>query len=361
MLKAIVMVVVLTIAAAGGLNAQQSAGGGDNGEAMTAVIERFKLAGSPAAASGMTVRRRLAELQREPCDKDAIAALGKALQDSGFRREAANAFIAFSDTCKEHVPSLRAAANILLRLSDYTAATQVATDIIKLEPHQDNGYFLRALAFEGNGFHQRAIEDYTTAIELFGDKSKIASVSYFAMAKNFEKLGKFCDAIGPIEAWIALNPVRNDTGQTRTMIADYMSKGKCPTPKGSEDVFPVVNGRTVQLSATINGVKGNFILDTGATFVSVKKSFADKARISVDGGSALKLNTANGQVDAKMGRAQSVQLKALQAQDVPVAVQTDGRDGYGNGIDGLLGMSFLSRFQITMDAKSVRLKTRGGR
>lgn len=333
----------------------------DMGAAMLATIERFRLGNAPRATSVPSVKRGLEELQREPCDKDAIVNLGKALQNAGYRREAANAHIRFSETCRGHAPSLRAAVNLLLNLSDYTAATQAATDLINLEPHGDNGYFLRALASENNGFPQKAIEDYTTAIELFGDKSKISSASYFAMARNFDKLGKPCDAVAPIEAWVALNPVRYDTSQTRAMVGDYMAKGKCPTPKGSEDVFPVVGGRTVHLSATINGVRGTFILDTGATFVSVKKAFADKAKIATEDGSSIKLHTANGQVDARMGRAQSVQLKSLKAEDVPVAVQTDGRSSYGEGVDGLLGMSLLSRFQVTMDTKSVRLKTRGTR
>lgn len=363
-MRTLLVAVILAIAASGSALAQgtqSSDQSSDLGEARAATIERFRLTGAPRATSIPAVRRGLEELEREPCDKDAIVNLGKALQNAGFRREAANAHVRYSDTCRGHAPSLRAAVNLLLNLSDYTAATQTATDLIKLEPHGDNGYFLRALAFEKNGFPQRAIEDYATAIELFGDKSRIASVSYFAMARNFEKLGKPCDAIAPIEAWVALNPVRYDTSQTRAMIGDFMAKGKCPTPKGSEDVFPVVGGKTVHLAATINGVEGTFILDTGATFVSVKKAFADKAKIAVEDGSSMKLNTANGQVDARMGRAKSVQLKSLKADDVAVAVQTDGRSSYGDGVDGLLGMSFLSRFQVTMDAKSVRLKTRGAR
>ena len=52
-----------------------------------------------------------------------------------------------------------------------------------------------------------------------------------------------------------------------------------------------------------------------------------------------RLRTANAIVDAKRGRARTIQLRSLVAKDVPIVVQAGG--DYGEGIDGLLGMSFL--------------------
>lgn len=107
-----------------------------------------------------------------------------------------------------------------------------------------------------------------------------------------------------------------------------------------------------QNTVTINGNRGTFILDTGATFVSLKNSFAQKAGVEIDQESSVRLHTANGIAGGKRGRAKSIQLRSLLAKDVPVVVQADG---YGDGIDGLLGMSFLSRFNINIDAKNVRI------
>jgi aspartyl protease family protein len=120
-------------------------------------------------------------------------------------------------------------------------------------------------------------------------------------------------------------------------------------------------GQIVTLSVSVNGVSGRFVLDTGATFVSLKRSFAQRARVEVDEASSVRLNTANGVVEARRGHAKSVSLKKLAAQNVAVVVQTDDRATYGDKIDGLLGMSFLSRFDMTVDAKAVRLKPRSRR
>ena len=57
-------------------------------------------------------------------------------------------------------------------------------------------------------------------------------------------------------------------------------------------------------------------------------------------------------------RADTVQLRTLQAKDVPLVVQDDAKGTYGEGVDGLLGMSFLSRFKLTVDARNVRISAR---
>jgi clan AA aspartic protease (TIGR02281 family) len=307
------------------------------------------------AASG-PIRRPLEQLSRERCDRQAIFDLGEALKTAGYRREAATAHVNFSEMCGGDASSLRVAANVLLQLSDYSGAAAVASDVIDLEPLYDNGYFLRALARDRGGLTEKAIDDYITAIELFGDKDIIHSVSYFNMARLYEKLGRFCDAVLPIESWVSLNP-KHDTSQTRAIIANYMAKGKCArATSGRPEVFAVPHpNAVVNLPVTINGTRGTFILDTGATFVSLKNSFAQKASVEIDQGSVVWLRTANGVASGSRGRAQTVQLRSLLARDVPIVVQTSE---YGEGIDGLLGMSFLSRFNLNIDAKTVRISPR---
>src|SRR5882762_5112996 len=306
------------------------------------------------------IRRHLGELARERCDQKAIADLGKALESAGYRREAVTALMRYSETCDGHAPSLRSAVNILLMLTDYGTAVVVSSKLIELEPFNDNGYFLRAVAYGRGGSPQKAIDDYTTAIELFGNKQTISSVSYLGMARSYEKLGQFCDAITPIETWVALNPASNDTSQTRSIIATYRSKGKCALAAApSEEVFPVSRpNNVIKLPVTINGTRGFFVLDTGATFVSMKNSFAQKAKVQVDPDSTVRLHTANGVTTGKRGRAETIQLRTLQASDVPIVVQDDAKGTYGDGVDGLLGMSFLSRFKLTVDARNVRISGR---
>jgi aspartyl protease family protein len=321
-------------------------------------LERFGLQVPRSIAERDPLRKQLEELGREPCDQKAIMTLGQALDREGYRREGAAAHIRFSQLCGGYAPSLRAAANLLLNLSDYAGAASVASELITTEPYRDNGYYLRALADEKLGQYRKAIDDYSTAIELFGDKSHISSVGYEGLARAYDKVGRPCDAAASIETWVSANPARRETSQSRSMIRSYQMKGSCresSSPK--EEVFVVSRpNNSVTLHVAVNGVVGNFILDTGATFVAMKASFAQRAKVEIDLDSSLKLNTANGIVDAKGGLARSIQLRSLRALDVSVVVQQDIKGLYGPNIDGLLGMSFLSRSRVVIDGNTVKVK-----
>src|SRR5437588_1859331 len=258
---------------------------------LLATMQRLAISVPMSVAGRDPVRRHLGELGREKCDQRAIAELGDALDKAGYRREAATAHIQFSGDCGGHTASLRSAVSILLKLSDYPAAITIASNLISREPFNDNGYFLRAVAYDRSGSPKQAIDDYITAIELFGNKERISSVGYLGLARSYEKLGQFCDAVASIESWVALNPARNDTTQARAVIADYMKKGNCEVVVGKEETFAISQPhKTIRLIASVNGVRGNFILDTGATFVLLKRAFAQKAKVEVDGESIVRLN-----------------------------------------------------------------------
>jgi clan AA aspartic protease (TIGR02281 family) len=136
-----------------------------------------------------------------------------------------------------------------------------------------------------------------------------------------------------------------------------MKKGNCSLPTGNEETFPVPRQRrSVTLPVAINGKRGVFVLDTGATFVALKRAFAQKAAVVVDEGSAVRLHTANGITDRKLGRAATVQLRSLRAKDVPI--EDDAKATFGDAVDGLLGMSILSRFKVTINTQVVKISNR---
>ena len=326
-------------------------------------IERFGVTVPLNPVGRAPVLQALEELTRERCDETAIVNLGKALQAAGQRRDAANAHLRFSTTCNGHSESLQIATNIFLTIADYERAAEAATAMTVLEPLNDNGYFLRAVAYDRSGQARKAVDDYTTAIELFTRKELIADVSFVGLARNYEKMGQPCDAAAAIESWVAINPSRHETAKTRSIIASYERKGNCASATaGKEEVFARPRrGEVVTLPVTINGVPGRFILDTGASFVSLKSSFATKAKVEINPDSKIQLYTANGVSEGRRGRAAAIQVRSLRANDVPIIVQSDAKGTYGPGVDGLLGMSFLSRFQVALDGKSVRIRKRAAR
>jgi aspartyl protease family protein len=344
----------------GGSTAREATTERDNDEAVATAMSRLSI-NLPANVVGIeVVRKPLDDLGRETCDRLAIVKLGLALRTVGRRREAATAQLSFSAVCGGHVPSLKSATSILLDLSDYASAAAAASELIKFEPFDATGYNLRALAYDRGGSPKKAIDDYLTTIELFGNKTNLSSDIYLAVARNYEKLGQFCDAESSVENWVALNPASNNSSRMQAIIADYTAKGRCGSPGSrAEEVFRFpLQKRVIRLPVTVNGVRGIFILDTGATFVSLNAAFAQKAKVQIDQDSKVRMHTANGMADAKRGRATTVQVRSLQAKDVAVIVHDNVRGSFGDGVDGLLGMSFLSRFKVSIDTQSVRIANR---
>jgi hypothetical protein len=172
------------------------------------------------------------------------------------------------------------------------------------------------------------------------------------------KLSQFCDAVLPIESWVALNPARNDTSQTRAIIAHYTAKGHCQAGAASGgEVFKIARQNGVaKLPVSIDGLQGNLILDTGATFLILDRNVRAKGQ-APDRSRQLPAD-AHREPDWGRQAGSNNPIRTLAAKDVPIVVQSDAKAGYGDGVDGLLGTSFLSHFNVSIGTQAIRISSR---
>lgn len=101
---------------------------------------------------------------------------------------------------------------------------------------------------------------------------------------------------------------------------------------------------------TINGKSIRFVVDTGATMVSLGRSDAERIGLDRRRGQSGTVQTANGQA-----RAWKIRLDTVRIGDITV----HGVDGIVHQSDlpvALLGMSFLSRMEIRNDGSKMTLK-----
>ena len=56
---------------------------------------------------------------------------------------------------------------------------------------------------------------------------------------------------------------------------------------------------------------------------------------------------------ADIGYVDKISVGKAEASGVVVAVHRDGAQPFGDGVDGLLGMSFLARFQLSISPSAV--------
>ncbi len=106
-------------------------------------------------------------------------------------------------------------------------------------------------------------------------------------------------------------------------------------------------------SGHINGELVNFLLDTGATDVSLPLSVAQRLGLTL--GPSSMARTANGDIRIWTTRLDSVDLGGLTLRRVPASVLPNMA-----GEEVLLGMSYLKQFELLQRGNTLTLRAPGG-
>ncbi len=122
------------------------------------------------------------------------------------------------------------------------------------------------------------------------------------------------------------------------------------------------NGRKIVLSSgpgghfttsgSINGQSTQFLVDTGATAISISQSEAERMGIKYSNGRRVMTQTANGTVPAHVLTLDSVRIGEVEVRQVEAIVVP------GQMSHVLLGNSFLTRFQMKRDNDVLTLDLR---
>ena len=123
---------------------------------------------------------------------------------------------------------------------------------------------------------------------------------------------------------------------------------------GSQTVVLTANsqGHFVTVGS-INGASTRFVVDTGATYVSLSSSEARRLGLDYTKGERGAMSTANGVVPAYKVTLNTVRVGGISMNQVDAAVIEGGSPPVT-----LLGMSFLKRVEMRRDGDSMTLKKR---
>jgi clan AA aspartic protease (TIGR02281 family) len=328
--------------------------------AMLALYKQMDIDPLPApVANQKPLAAHLDTLRREPCDWDALYAFAGDLQTAGYKREAAKVLVAFSNKCQPSNVALNWASDILYGLSDLDGALRVSDDLLKMSGDNPQFHFARGQMLHSAHRYQEAINEYYSTIGLINDQRILNSNVFSGMAASYVALENYCEAITPLQSWIAINPSKNDTRQVQTMIEDYSKKGRCERAyaTGSER-FPTQGKDVILAKISVNGISGVFVVDTGASFVSLTKEFAERAKLPLSNDYSVRMQTANGVSYAQRSTASQIKLGKVAANDVATVVLSEDGKSLGGGVDGLLGRSFLSRFDVTFGTDEWRIEAK---
>jgi len=117
-------------------------------------------------------------------------------------------------------------------------------------------------------------------------------------------------------------------------------------------------GRSLTVQAKLNGThEARLIVDTGADITILSHEVARNMGIlPSDINSTVTLNTVGGSVRADVFRVGAISVGTAEVKNVPVAVHT--MPDAPPQVDGLLGLTFLDKFLVTLDAQKGELHLR---
>jgi clan AA aspartic protease (TIGR02281 family) len=311
------------------------------------------------AASSQAIAVALKDLQAGPCDKTAIFRLSQSLLELGEKRPAVDALLGFSNSCPNGEGEQYRAADVLFGMGNYAEVMPLIDRLIAKRPEAGQYYYTRAQALQFLSRHNEAVEDFNSTIGLFDNLKQVSAAVFQEMATSYSALGRHCEAMATIQTYVYLDPASRDTAPSRKLMSDYAAKGSCEdTAAKGVEVIRKTRPDVFTAKVDINGASGTFVIDTGASVVAISEAFATRAKLSPASNRKIHVHTANGVTEATLTTAPKVTLGNVSAGNVSVAVLAKP---VGDGIDGLLGMSFLARFDVSLGEKELRIQKRGGK
>lgn len=150
--------------------------------------------------------------------------------------------------------------------------------------------------------------------------------------------------LGIVAVWLAV------MGALYLLSAQYLKPKAVAVLPGGVLVIPMAPDGHFYATGTVGGKPARFLVDTGASMVTVSAAFAQQAGLA--GGTPTVFKTANGDLQGRVLTDVPVSLGPAQVSGVRVGVGLVG----GEPDDALLGQSFLNKFEITLADRQMTLK-----
>lgn len=221
------------------------------------------------------------------------------------------------------------------RDGEYSKALSHLKEALLEDPSNANIRYYMAVCFDKLVRYQDAVLQYQYVAEN-GQDPQVVDFSRYRLQALQERLA-------PPEqlASATVLPVQRASSSQKPAAA---SSG----PINQVSVVPLKSStQALLVEATLNSKgTGVFILDTGATYTSISREMAEELGLDLENAPTVRITTANGRIEVPKVILHSVTVNGLEARDVEATV-IDIRKG--SSFSGLLGLSFIKKFKLTID------------
>ncbi len=292
-------------------------------------------------------------LAREPCDRQKAHDLLKDMLAAGNSRGVIERAAAFGAKCGDYPPLREQTYAAHQRLGELDLALADLGALIEHGPKMPYYRAWRATLYEEKGDFERAAEDLRQALSLYPAAVDLPQ----RLASIYERQGKPCDAVTLLQQLAFRYGQEAFAAGVRARVEGLEQQGACAAATaGAERVTLRADPRhgTAVAKVRVNDqAAGSFVVDTGASYLTLPRALAERLGLDLANAPKGKFATANGVREAQLVVVPAVTVGGLKAERVAAAVVDDLP-----GIDGLLGMSFLARFDLRQSGGVIELGPR---
>ena len=234
--------------------------------------------------------------------------------------------------------------------------------LLYLMPEEAQGLLTAASTLRTLGRYGDSISRYEAVFSLVAP-SRIAHSVYMSYVDSLEKIGQGCAAYDLYILMLRENPPSN-IEDVQLWMSKLESEHDCLPKTAAEEqlekrkpkLIPLDENGVALIKLRVNGALGTFVFDTGASNLSLTPAFAGRAGVKKISDQPVTLRTANGKVDSFRAFVDNVEFDGhLLGGGMAVLLPPSAE---GGGIDGLLGMNFISRFNVKMNKNHISLVTK---
>jgi len=205
---------------------------------------------------------------------------------------------------------------------------------------------------------QRAMQahDYLEAMQLWSQAAALQPAEpsfHYHRGLALLRLGLKLSALDAFQVALLLEP---PPPLARLVLQEMARLQQPAVVTAQETTVPLEHGLGVWIARVVlNGSHtGRFLVDTGSSVTVLSPTLAADLGIARGpDGTPVELQTLGGRTAGAPATVGSLRVGSLELRDAPVVLHDPGP-----GLDGILGNTFLSRYQVTVDADRRQLHLR---